>query len=176
MKRKTSKARVELRPSGIHGIGCYADLDIREGEIVRVWDTEDSRWVPESKAHGSPHAHLYKRFGIRSTGGYWAPVDFIRISTGWYMNHSAEPNLQSDDGEVTYHAIRDIPMGEELTIDYRRMDEKFDNLDRDVVVPAVAAPKARLRKTPKARRSSGGVSKRKETGRGHRPRKPSKSQ
>ena len=28
----------------------------------------------------------------------------------------------------------DIPVGEELTIDYRRMDEQFDNLSRDVVI------------------------------------------
>ena len=151
MKRKTSKALVELRPSPIHGIGCFADQDIKKGEIVRVWDTEDSQWVPTAKAHASRHAHLYRRFGIRSTGGYWAPVDFIRISTGWYMNHAAEPNLRSDDGEVTYHAIRDIPAGEELTIDYRRMDEKYDNLDRDVAVPATA-PAEKSRKAAGRRR------------------------
>ncbi|HEY6983213.1 SET domain-containing protein [Reyranella sp.] len=31
-------------------------------------------------------------------------------------------------------ASRDIPAGEELTINYRRMDEQFDNLSRDVVI------------------------------------------
>jgi SET domain-containing protein len=37
---------------------------------------------------------------------------------------------------VTYYARRDIAAGEELTLDYRRMDESFDNLARDVVIPA----------------------------------------
>jgi SET domain-containing protein len=101
---------------------------------VRVWDTEDSKWVTLREAHASRYKDLYKRYGIRSAGGYWVPVDFLRMSAGWYMNHSISPNLQSDDGEVTYFALRDIPVGQELTIDYRRMDEQFDNLSRDVII------------------------------------------
>ena len=52
-----------------------------------------------------------------------------------YMNHSEMPNLQSDDGDVTYYALRDIEPGEEVTIDYRRMDDVHDNLARDDVLP-----------------------------------------
>ena len=51
------------------------------------------------------------------------------------MNHSETPNLQSDDGDVTYFALRDIEPGEGVTIDYRRMDDVHDNLPRDVVLP-----------------------------------------
>jgi len=134
-KRKSSKALLYLRPSGIAGIGCFADIPIKKGELVRVWDPEDSKWVPLREAHASRHKDLYKKFGIRSAGGYWAPVDFLRMSVGWYMNHSPTPNLGSDDGDVTYYALRNIAAGEELTIDYRRMDEEFDNLSRDEVIP-----------------------------------------
>jgi SET domain-containing protein len=141
MKRKTSKAFVYLDASGVHGIGCFADQDIKKGEIVRVWDGEDSRWVTNRQVDASSQAALYKKFGIRSTGGYWVPLDFLRISTGWYMNHAANPNLGSDDGDVTYHAVRDIPAGKELTIDYRLMDDVYDNLQRDVAVPPTAAGK-----------------------------------
>ncbi len=133
-KRKWSKALIHLRPSKIDGIGCFTDVAIKKGEFVRVWDTEDSKWVSLREAHASRYKDLYKRYGIRSAGGYWVPVDFLRMSAGWYMNHSTSPNLQSDDGEVTYFALRDITAGEELTIDYRRMDEQFDNLSRDVVI------------------------------------------
>ncbi|HTR84985.1 MAG TPA: SET domain-containing protein-lysine N-methyltransferase [Reyranella sp.] len=134
-KKKWSKALLYLRPSGIHGIGCYSDMPIRKGEFVRVWSPEDSEWVPLKKAHGSRYAHLYKRFGIRTTGGYWAPIDWLRISVGWYMNHSPTPNLISDDGDVTYYAARDISVDEEVTIDYSRMDDKHDNLSRDEILP-----------------------------------------
>jgi SET domain-containing protein len=134
-KCKWSKALLYLGPSQIDGIGCFSDIVIRRGEFVRVWSPEDSRWVPLRQAHASPHSHLIKRFGIRTRGGYWAPVDFLRISVGWYMNHCETPNLQSDDGDVTYFAVRDILPGEEVTMDYRRMDEEHDNLGRDVVLP-----------------------------------------
>jgi SET domain-containing protein len=135
-KQKWSRALVYLRPSKIDGIGCFADIAIKKGEFVRVWDTEDSKWVPLKEAHSSRYKELYKRYGIRSAGGYWVPVDFLRMSAGWYMNHSVSPNLQSDDGEVTYFALRNIAVGEELTIDYRRMDKDFDNLSRDVTILA----------------------------------------
>ena len=118
------------------------------GEFVRVWSPEDSRWVPLKKAHASPHKRLFQRFGIRTTGGYWAPIDFLRISVGWYMNHSEMPNLQSDDGDVTYFALRDIEPGEEVTIDYRRMDDVHDNLSRDVVLPRKRSPEPAFKRRP----------------------------
>ncbi|TAJ36744.1 MAG: SET domain-containing protein-lysine N-methyltransferase [Reyranella sp.] len=152
MKRKVSKAFVYLGRSAIHGIGCFADCDVKKGEIIRIWDGKDSRWIPTAKAHASPQAHLIKRFGIRNHGGYWCPKDFLRISTGWYMNHSADPNTGSDDEDVTYHALRDIKAGEELVMDYRRMDPRHDNLSRDERVPAAAAAKkVAARKKPRRR-------------------------
>jgi hypothetical protein len=111
-----------------------------------VWDGKDSRFIPLARAHASPQVQLIKRFGIRSGGGYWAPLDFLRISTGWYMNHDADPNIGSDDGDVTYYALRDIKAGEELTMDYRLMDEHHDNLSRDEEVPATSRAKARRRR------------------------------
>jgi hypothetical protein len=77
-QRKWHKALLYLGPSKIHGIGCFSDTGIKKGEFVRVWSPEDSRWVPLKKAHASPHKKLFQRFGIRTTGGYWAPIDFLR--------------------------------------------------------------------------------------------------
>jgi SET domain-containing protein len=134
-KRQWSKALLYLGASKIDGIGCFPDITIRKGEFVRVFAPEDSRWVPLKKAEASPHNKLIKRFGIRVARGYWTPINFLRISVGWYMNHSETPNLQSDDGDVTYYALADIRPGEEVTMDYRRMDPEHDNLSRDVVLP-----------------------------------------
>ena len=134
-KRKWSKALLSVGPSKIDGVGCYSDIVIKKGEFVRVFAPDDSRWVPLKRAHASPHKKLIKKFGIRVSNGYWAPVDFLRISVGWYMNHSETPNLQSDDGDVTYYALEDIRPGVEVTMDYRRMDAEHDNLSREVVLP-----------------------------------------
>ncbi len=149
-KRKWHKALLYLGPSRIEGVGCFSDVRIKKGSFVRVWSPEDTRWVPLKKAHASPHKKLFQRFGIRTAGGYWAPINFLRISVGWYMNHSETPNLQSDDGDVTYYAIRDIEPGEEVTMDYRRMDDTLDNLRRDVVIPR--GPQKRPRKKALKRR------------------------
>jgi len=140
-KRIWSKALLYLGPSKIHGIGCFSDIKIRKGEYVRVWSPEDSRWIPLNKANASPQKKLIKRFGIRTAGGYWAPIDFLRISVGWYMNHSEAPNLGSNDGDITYFALGDIRPGVEVTIDYRRMDDQHDNLSRDEVLPGRKRPR-----------------------------------
>jgi SET domain-containing protein len=142
-KRKYSKALLYLAPSKVHGVGCFSDIPIRKGELVRVFSPEDSRWIPLARAHASPHAHLIKRFGIRQEGGYWAPLDFLRISVGWYMNHSETPNLASDDEDVTYYACKDIRPGVEVTMDYRRMDPTYDNLSRDEELPRGKKPRRR---------------------------------
>ena len=73
------------------------------------------------------------------------------------MNHSATPNLQSDDGDVTYYALKDIEPGEEVTIDYRRMDDVHDNLSRDEVLPGrqrPPTPKPALKRRPSGRPAS----------------------
>ena len=142
-KRQWIKALLYLGASKIDGIGCFPDITIRKGEFVRVFAPEDSRWVPLKKAEASPHKKLIKRFGIRVARGYWTPINFLRISVGWYMNHSETPNLQSDDGDVTYYALADIHPGEEVTMDYRRMDPEHDNLSRDVVLPGRRKPRSR---------------------------------
>jgi SET domain-containing protein len=145
MKRRRSPAIVYVAPSKIEGVGSFTDRAIAKGELVRCWDGKDSRFIAEKKAHASADVALIKRFGIRVRGGYWAPLDFVRISAGWYTNHSEKPNLGSDDGDVTYYALRDIRKGEELTIDYRKMDDDYDNLSRDVelVPPARKKPRSR---------------------------------
>lgn len=151
-KRKWTEALLYLGPSKIHGIGCYSDIRIKKGEFVRVFSPEDSRWVPLKKAHASPHKKLFQRFGIRTARGYWAPLNFLRISVGWYMNHSETPNLQSDDGDVTYYALKDIELGEEVTMDYRRMDAVHDNLARDEVLPGRRPPRVSKPAGKRARR------------------------
>lgn len=145
-KRIWSKALLYLGPSKIEGVGCFSDIRIRKGEFVKVFSPEDSRFVPLAKAEASPQKKMFKRFGIRVAKGYWAPINFLRISVGWYMNHSETPNLQSDDGDVTYYALADIRPGEEVTMDYRRMDEEHDNLSRDVALPGGRRPKTKARR------------------------------
>lgn len=122
-----SSAIIVLRPSTIEGIGCFSLSAIRAGQIVKnLWDDQDVRFV--SAATVPPElVPLHKRYCIESVDGFWCPLDFRRMSVGWYLNHSDTPNLDSGDGGNNYFALRDIAAGEELTIDYRKLDEAVDN-------------------------------------------------
>jgi SET domain-containing protein len=53
------------------------------------------------------------------------------------------------DGEVIYYTLKDILPGEEVTIDYRRMDDIYDNLSRDQPLPGRKPPRKR-KKTRRA--------------------------
>jgi len=125
--QECSCAIIILRPSTIEGVGCFTLSPIGAGQIVKnLWDDSDVHFVRDEdvRADALP---LHKRYCVESPGGFWCPLDFRRMSVGWYLNHSAKPNLGSRDGGNNYHALRDIAAGEELTIDYKKLDDEVDN-------------------------------------------------
>lgn len=122
-----SEAIIVLRPSTIEGVGCFTLAPIEAGHIVKnLWDDSDVHFVAAEKVTAEQRP-MYERYCVKSPDGYWCPLDFRRMSVGWYLNHSPQPNLGSGDGGITYHALRDIAAGEELTIDYRLLDDDVDN-------------------------------------------------
>lgn len=106
----------EIRPSPIHGMGCFTLEPIERGDVVWVLSELDKRF--------SKHL-LWSREVLRLLEHYayfdaqldaWIlPVDDAR-----FMNHSDEPNLTSSWSSDV--AARDIAAGEELTCDYRTFD------------------------------------------------------
>jgi len=125
---RISAAIIVLRPSRIEGIGCFTLHAIRSGErVANLWDDADVHFVPAGAVPPGMLA-MHKRYCVESPGGFWCPLDFKRMSVGWYLNHSDDPNLGSLDGGHSYVALRDIPADAELTIDYRKLDDDVDNL------------------------------------------------
>jgi hypothetical protein len=111
-----------LAASQIHGIGVFAILPIPCG--TSLFTSEGSGLVSEItdmevKALGAPLKKLYTDFAIQTEpGGPWVgPSCFDDMSSGWYVNHSKVPNI-SISGKYDYTALRDIQVGEELTVDY----------------------------------------------------------
>lgn len=103
-----------LRPSEIAGVGVFTTTPIRKGVKPPLFVQRD--WVFRKSVFG------YKRhFGHydKVRDGYWCPVDFNRMSIGWYLNHSETPNCTS---AVHPRTLRFIRPGEELTIDYRLLE------------------------------------------------------
>lgn len=113
-----------VKDSGIHGLGCFAGEDIKQGQLVWRFDqgidlvfTEE-----EVKKLPNPFQEFLKIYAYspmsESSKTYILCADHAR-----HMNHSESPNLsETPDGNNI--ALRDIKMGEELTCDYTAFDKE----------------------------------------------------
>lgn len=113
-----------LKPSKVQGVGCFTDKPIKKGKLADIWEPSDCKFV--SYRNGKKNINMCETYCVSVKGGYSCPVDFRRMSVGWYLNHSDKPNLASSDGD-NYYATKNIRKGEELTIDYSKLDSDIDN-------------------------------------------------
>src|SRR3990167_9644051 len=106
-----------LRPSKIPkaGVGVFTTEVIKKGvEAPLFAKGERYKLIKTNKPD-----FLTKRFCPydKPRKGYWCPQDFHRMSIGWYINHSAKPNISATNWKTT----RFIRPGEELTTDYSKL-------------------------------------------------------
>jgi hypothetical protein len=112
-----------LKPSAVHGIGVFTTTPVPSGAHVRLWQADDWRALTAAEASADPEVWAMRDvYCVSTPTGYNCPLDFHRMSVGWYMNHSARPNVRSSE-ELgwEYYATRDIAAGEELFCDYREL-------------------------------------------------------
>ena len=114
---------IELRGSGISGIGVFAVKSIRKAQkIADGISAEDFKTlIPWRKFHKFDSAVRKKiwDFCIGTPEGFVPPehFDFNKLSVEWYLNHSCDGNVGFDaDGD--FIAIRNVQKNEELTYDY----------------------------------------------------------
>jgi SET domain-containing protein len=109
-----------LKPSLIEGVGVFTLTSIRKGDQVPLFGVDDSTTISRSENARLPK--VYARYHVPDAEEkWWGPLDYHRMSIGWYLNHSPTPNIDVRSG---YTALRGIKIGEELTIDYTY--SKFD--------------------------------------------------
>jgi uncharacterized protein len=82
----------------------FAEDDVRR----LTWAEFDALSVPDE---------VKQHFVTRYEAECFVPRCFNRMSVGWYLNDSEEPNL-AHDANYVYFALRDIAAGEELLIRY----------------------------------------------------------
>ena len=110
-----------LKPSTIPGagVGVFATTDIPKGTVLKELFAEDDvrrlTWA-EFADLGVPD-EIKENFVTRYETECFVPRVFNRLSVGWYLNDSPEPNL-AHDANYDYFALRDIAAGEELLIRY----------------------------------------------------------
>jgi hypothetical protein len=110
--------KVEVRKSKIHGNGMFAKAPISKGEVVFI---------------KGGHVLTKDQFFSSGTINSYLPIDdnyFLaatspeeEASIKLFNNHSCDPNCGLR-GEITFVALRDISVGEELTCDYAFIDNE----------------------------------------------------
>ncbi|MDQ3020849.1 MAG: SET domain-containing protein [Bacteroidota bacterium] len=108
----------ELRASPIHGVGVFAMAKIKKGVMLPLFEEDDYRFIhpDQIKNMGIPKRFI-RKYSIEYKDGYSSPKNFNRMSIGWYLNHSAKPNVFHDDN-YDFFAMNDIKKDEEITVDY----------------------------------------------------------
>ena len=110
----TADARLEFKPSPIHGTGAFAREPLDRGERVleyvgeRITKEESNR---RCAAGNDGVFYLDERFNLDGRVA-WNPARFL--------NHSCAPNCDAEliAGRLWIVARRDIAPGEELVFDY----------------------------------------------------------
>jgi len=114
-RRTYQKFDVVVRKSAIDGHGVFAAEPIRSqrkiGEI-----RGESISIEEARIRATRHERIMiVELSARRAIDFTKSADPMR-----FTNHSCQPNarLCIDHGRVEFYALRDIGVGEELTVDY----------------------------------------------------------
>lgn len=112
--------KVEKRDSAIEGRGLFATEDIASGEVIvvkggYVMTTEERDRIGENL--GPSEIQI-------DDGLFIGPATQAEREGGMmHLNHSCAPNVGLQ-GQIVFVAMRDVPSGEELTIDYAMTDDE----------------------------------------------------
>lgn len=111
-------SKTEKRASPIHGRRLFAGVAITAGEIVAVKGgaiMDSATWSLVREAVSPAEIQIEDDL-------YIAPRSADEVEANILcLNHSCNPNV-GVRGQITFVAMRDIPAGAELTIDYAMID------------------------------------------------------
>ncbi len=118
----STRARFRVRQSvpGC-GRGLFARVPIKQGELVIEYTGQK---IPTKLADELATKYLFE------LDEAWTIDGSVRTNTARYINHSCRPNCEADirNGRIFIFAVRNIQIGEELSMDYG--DEYFDEFIR----------------------------------------------
>ena len=110
-----------LDKSPIQGIGVFSKENIKKGRKIKERRPEfeikfDRKNLPQMPLAFANFIHTHS----------WEDEEdmyVVGIDNEKYMNHSTDPSVD-DDG----YALKNINIGDEITIDYRDFDDNFEDL------------------------------------------------
>lgn len=118
---ETSELSFVLKPSNIDGVGVFAAHPITKGTPLKLFEDNDTVRILAT----TDIPDYFKRYCLELNGELHAPANFSRMSVGWYLNHSEEPNVAHENYQ--YFALTDIKAHEEITINYATVDDSNEH-------------------------------------------------
>lgn len=132
VKTKIGKSKVE-------GLGLFADQFIPKGTVTWKFDPRFDIYFDPSEVEKMSVLQkdliLHCAYLSKKSGKYVYSIDNTR-----FTNHSSDPavaedeTLSEDDEEICTVALRDIQIGEEITIDYRAIDAVDENSNEEYLI------------------------------------------
>lgn len=103
------------------GLGLFATEDIKKGDFILEYT---GKKIPTKVADELTGRYLFE------IDEEWTIDGSPKSNTARYINHSCDPNTEAEthDGHILISAVKPIPAGEELTIDYG--EEYYDEFIR----------------------------------------------
>jgi hypothetical protein len=119
--------KTKIGQSKVEGIGLFADQFIPKGTVTWKFDSRFDIYFDQKEVEKMSGLQkdliIHFAYLSKKSGKYVYSIDNTR-----FTNHSTGPNIAKDeklsegDDEICTVAIRDIQIGEEMTIDYRAID------------------------------------------------------
>lgn len=117
---KTNEFSFVLKPTE-HGVGVFAVHDIGKGTYLRLFGDEEETGDVSVVRKKEDVPELFREYCVDRGDTMRCPADFGCMELGWFLNHSKAPNAFHKNYE--FYALRDISVGEEITIDYNALEE-----------------------------------------------------
>lgn len=120
--------KLVAKPSNIHGTGAFTRERVARGTVISFWGDESEVRFLNGKQHAQrlkKGSRLTRETAVRVLGDCFVESKRIEEKDPTdYINHSLRPNVGYMGGLL--FAIRDIPVGAELFLDYRLLNAEYE--------------------------------------------------
>ncbi|CAN5803813.1 SET domain-containing protein-lysine N-methyltransferase [soil metagenome] len=127
MAAMPSARRIQVRRSGVHGRGVFANVAIAKDEVVLEYKGELITWPEALRRHPHDPSNPDHTFYFHIDDTHVIDGKHGGNSSRW-INHACDPNCEAEeDGQrIFIKALRRIAPGEELFFDYGLViDERY---------------------------------------------------
>ena len=120
--------KTKLKEFPEKGIGLIADQEIKKGQTVWVYNPIIDIKINE-KDIPEPAKDFFNTYAVDIGEDYLC----LSIDNNRFLNHSEKPNIKSLGSFEDNIALRDINIGEEITIDYNEIDVNGINFNNKIL-------------------------------------------